>query len=373
MKPGSFGALLQAYFLQRLIRDRNASPATVSAYRDTFRLFLRFARTRLKSLSTPLTMSDFTAPMVLAFLEHLEKDRGNGIRTRNARLAALRAFTHYASSEDPTALPALQRILAIPLKHHARPVLGYLTKEEVQRILDVPDPATETGRRDRILFSLLYNTGARISEALGLAVGDLSLDRTPHVKLSRQGPQGTDRSPVARHGQRTPGMASPPGQRGRCSALRRPRRRTPRTLGGRASIGARGTCRSHEVSLVAGAADLAPHVQAHDGDAPPRVGNRPRDHCVVAGSREPQHHARLPRGEPAHEAAGLGRRTSAESAPSALRSDLRAARLPGGTVIMRTSRSSNPEPTRRRKPTPPKPHVAVCVPEHGGLHRAISA
>ncbi len=187
MKPGSFGALLQAFFLQRLIRDRNASQATVAAYRDTFRLFLRFAQGRLGRPSTTFTMADFTAPLVLAFLAHLENDRDNGARTRNARLAALRAFTHFACSEDPTALPALQRVLAIPMKRHTRPVLGYLTREEVQSILDAPDDGTAAGRRDRVLFLLLYNTGARISEALGLNVGDLCLDRTPYVTLHGKG------------------------------------------------------------------------------------------------------------------------------------------------------------------------------------------
>ena len=187
MKPQTLGMLLQSYFLQRLIRDRNVSPATVSAYRDTFRLFLRFAEGRVRRSSTTFTLSDFTAPLVLAFLTHLEQVRGNSIRTRNARLAALRAFAHYAASEDPTALPTIQRVLAIPMKHHSRPVLGYLTKEEVQAILDAPDASTAAGRRDRILFLLLYNTGARVSEAVGLVVKDLHLDRAPHVTLHGKG------------------------------------------------------------------------------------------------------------------------------------------------------------------------------------------
>jgi integrase/recombinase XerD len=110
---------------------------------------------------------------VLAFLDHLERERHNGIRSRNARLAAVRAFARYVATEEPAILPIAQRILAIPLKRHQRPVLGYLSREEIQAVLDAPDVTTWSGERDRALFLLLYNTGARISEALGLSVGDI--------------------------------------------------------------------------------------------------------------------------------------------------------------------------------------------------------
>ena len=114
-----------------------------------------------------------TPPTVLAFLDHLEAERGNGPRTRNARLAALRSFVQYAASRDPTAWPLARRVLAIPAKRYDRPLLGYLTREEMQAVLNAPDAATWAGRRDRVLLAVMYNTGARVSEAIGLRQDDL--------------------------------------------------------------------------------------------------------------------------------------------------------------------------------------------------------
>ncbi|HKA27827.1 MAG TPA: tyrosine-type recombinase/integrase [Candidatus Binatia bacterium] len=154
-------------------QQRNVSPATIAAYRDAFRLLLRFAEGHLHRPASALTTDDLNAPLVLAFLDHLERDRHNAIRSRNARLVAVRAFAQYVATEEPTVLPITQRILAIPCKRHQRPVLGYLSREEMQAVLDAPDVTTWSGERDRALFLILYNTGARISEALGLSVGDI--------------------------------------------------------------------------------------------------------------------------------------------------------------------------------------------------------
>jgi integrase/recombinase XerD len=179
--------VLQRFFLERLVRQRNVSPATIAAYRDTFRLLLRFAERRLKRAAAVLRLEDLDAPLILAFLDHLEHERGNSVRSRNARLAAVRSFARYVSGEEPTVLPVLQRILAIPSKRHHRPVLGFLSREEVQAILDAPDASTWSGQRDRALFLILYNTGARISEALGLRVADVPADGTPRVTLRGKG------------------------------------------------------------------------------------------------------------------------------------------------------------------------------------------
>lgn len=167
------GPLIQRFFLARLGQQRNVSPATIAAYRDAFRLLLRFAEGHLHRSASALTTDDLTAPLVLAFLDHLERDRHNAVRSRNARLAAVRTFVQYLATEEPTVLPIAQRILAIPRKRHQREVLGYLSREEMQAVLDAPDIGTWSGERDRALFLLLYNTGARISEALGLSVGDI--------------------------------------------------------------------------------------------------------------------------------------------------------------------------------------------------------
>lgn len=179
--------LLRSFFVDRLIRQRNASPATIASYRDTFRLLLRFAEAHLHRPAAFLTIEELSAPLVLAFLDHLERDRGNTIRTRNARLAAIHSFASHAGREEPAALEGLRRVLAIPAKRFSRPVLGHLSREEMQAILDAPDHGTWSGRRDAVLFATLYNTGARISEALALDVKSIQLDRTPRVDLHGKG------------------------------------------------------------------------------------------------------------------------------------------------------------------------------------------
>jgi hypothetical protein len=129
----SFALILQEYFCQRLIAQRDASRATVASYRDTFRLLLGYARDRIQRMPTDLVLADIDAPLVLAFLEHLERDRGNSPRTRNARLAAIRSFLQFAAVSCPTSLPSIQRVLAILAKRFDRRVLGFLTREEVAR------------------------------------------------------------------------------------------------------------------------------------------------------------------------------------------------------------------------------------------------
>jgi integrase/recombinase XerD len=173
--------LVRRFFLDRLVRQRNVSPATVVAYRDAFRLLFRFAECRLDRPPASLVVDDFDSALVLAFLDHLEQARKNAVRSRNARLAAVRSFARYVSTEEPTALPVVQRILAIPVKRHHRPVLGFLARDEIQAVLDAPNPSTWSGQRDRALFLTLYNTGARISEALDLHAEDVRVDGTPAV------------------------------------------------------------------------------------------------------------------------------------------------------------------------------------------------
>jgi integrase/recombinase XerD len=168
-----FDTLVQDFFCRRLIEQQGVSARTVEAYRDTFRLLLAYLPKRLGKAVPSLGLEDLDATTVLAFLEHLETERGNGPRTRNARLAALRSFVRYAASRDPTAWPLARRVLAIPAKRYDRPLLGYLTREEMQAVLNAPDAATWAGGRDRVLFAVMYNTGARVSEAIGLRHDDL--------------------------------------------------------------------------------------------------------------------------------------------------------------------------------------------------------
>ncbi len=189
MRPAqiAFPALLQDFFVKRLAEQRGASARTIASYRDAFEILLRFAEKRTRRPPSQLTLQDLDAPFVLAFLEHLEKERGNSPRTRNARLAAVHSFMRYASLREPASLAVAQRVLAIPAKRFDRPLLGFLDRDEMEAVLAAPDRATWSGRRDAVLLAVLYNTGARVSEAVGLRVADVLLDHGPAVHLRGKG------------------------------------------------------------------------------------------------------------------------------------------------------------------------------------------
>jgi len=183
----TFPALLQDFFHQRLVAQRGASAQTIASYRDAFELFLRYAEQRTGRPPSALTLEDLDAPTVLAFLDHLETTRANSPRTRNLRLTAIRSFLRYASVRDPTALPVAQRVLAIPSKRFDRPVLGFLSREEVHALLAAPDRTRWSGQRDAVLLAVLYNSGARVSEITGLRVADVLLDRASALHLHGKG------------------------------------------------------------------------------------------------------------------------------------------------------------------------------------------
>lgn len=183
----SFATLVQRFFLEHLGQHRALSPRTMAAYRDTFRLLLGFAETTLGKSPSALALADLNARLLLDFLDHLEKVRGNSVRSRNARLAALRTFLKYAGHYDVGALASIEQALAIPMKRFERPTIGFLTRAEIRAILNAPDNTTWAGRRDRVLFSLLYNTGARVSEIIDVRCGDVVLDGQPAVHLRGKG------------------------------------------------------------------------------------------------------------------------------------------------------------------------------------------
>jgi integrase/recombinase XerD len=182
----TFDTLVQDFFCC-LIQQQAVSPRTVEAYRDTFRLLLAYLPRWLRKPVTALALADLDAPAVLAFLDHLENERGNGPRTRNARLAAVRSFVQYAASRDPTAWPLARRVLAIPAKRFSRPLLGYLIREEIQAVLNAPDATTWSGHRDRVLFAVMYNTGARVSEVASLRREDLTDGQPRSVRIRGKG------------------------------------------------------------------------------------------------------------------------------------------------------------------------------------------
>jgi len=183
----SFPTLVQDFFCQYLIAQRNASKQTVAGYRDTFRLFLTSIQQRTGKAPSTLLLTDVNATLVLAFLDHLEQNRGNSVRTRNNRLAAIRTFMRYASHRDPTCLTSVQQVLAIPMKRFDRPMLDFLSRQEIQAIIDAPDTSTWSGHRDFVLFTTLYNTGARVSEIINLRVGHVKLAYGPCLHIHGKG------------------------------------------------------------------------------------------------------------------------------------------------------------------------------------------
>jgi len=179
--------LLQRFFVERLQRQRQASPRTVAAYRDCFRLLLAFAKQKLRKEPADLAVEDLNVTMILDFLQHLEKQRKNRVTSRNARFAAIRSFMKYASFEEPAVTDTTRTVLAIPMKRTERPLVGFLSREQVEAIVAAPDTGRWFGRRDRVLLATLYNTGARVSEATGIQVQDLILDGSPAIRLHGKG------------------------------------------------------------------------------------------------------------------------------------------------------------------------------------------
>ncbi len=185
--PAALPALVEGFFTGRLMRQLRASPHTVASYRDTFRLLFLFAERRLGRTPSALSLADLDAPFVVDFLEHLEVDRGNTARSRNARLAAIHSFYRYVAVHEPMHVGVIQRVLAIPHKRHVRRQIEFLTREEIDAVLAVPDTGTWIGRRDHALLALAVQTGLRVSELTGLRVQDASLGHGAHVRCFGKG------------------------------------------------------------------------------------------------------------------------------------------------------------------------------------------
>jgi site-specific recombinase XerD len=178
---------LQVFFTDRLVRQRQVSPNTLCAYRDTMRLLLVFAAVRKGREPSKLEIDDLDAPLIGAFLDHLEQHRKNGARTRNARLAAIRSLFRYAALRHPECAAVIDRVLAIPPKRFDRRLVTFLTEVEIDALLAAPDRMTRTGRRDAALFSLAVQTGLRASELIGLSCADVHLGPGAHVSCNGKG------------------------------------------------------------------------------------------------------------------------------------------------------------------------------------------
>jgi site-specific recombinase XerD len=185
-KPPSFASLVQQFFTEYLVAQRAVSPRTVACYRDALELFLDFASRSLHKAPTALRLTDIAPELILSFLTHLEHVRHNAVRSRNLRLTALRTFLKYAGRRDVSSLHAVERALAVPMKRFERPMLGFLTREEMIAVLGQPG-SSWTSQRDHLMLALLYNTGARVSEIIGVRVADVVLDRAACVHLHGKG------------------------------------------------------------------------------------------------------------------------------------------------------------------------------------------
>jgi site-specific recombinase XerD len=183
----NFATLLEGYFTQRLMQQRQASAHTIASYRDTFRLLLRFVQKRLRKAPSTLALEDIDAPLIAAFLNELEKVRGVTARTRNLRLTAVHSFFRYAAFEMPSHAAHIQRVLAIPAKRFTRGLVPFLSRPEVDALLAAPDQHTWSGRRDHALILLAVQTGLRLSELTSLQPEDVHLGAGAHVRVIGKG------------------------------------------------------------------------------------------------------------------------------------------------------------------------------------------
>ena len=187
MKPTDFSIHVTNFLTHYLAAQRNLSPNTIKAYRDVFTLLLRFCRDVQGIAPERLCLEQIDVSLVEAFLDYLESERKSSLSTRNHRLATLHAFFRYVQAEEPGYMLQCQKILAIPLRRHARPTVGYVSKEELAEILAQPDLQTSAGRRDAVLLSVLYDAGARVQELIDLSVGDVRLDPPAQLRLLGKG------------------------------------------------------------------------------------------------------------------------------------------------------------------------------------------
>ncbi|MGA9723646.1 MAG: tyrosine-type recombinase/integrase [Candidatus Binatus sp.] len=187
MKTHPLPIYLQRFFSERLATQLHASPNTVTSYRDSFRLLLKYAADRLERAPTALQIADIDADLVGDFLTFVETRRGNGARSRNTRLSAIRSFFAYVAVNEPQLLHHCQKVLAMPSKRYEKRTIDYLTNAEIEALIGAADLTTRSGRRDRMLLLLALQTGLRVSELISLTCGDVALGTGAHVRCMGKG------------------------------------------------------------------------------------------------------------------------------------------------------------------------------------------
>jgi site-specific recombinase XerD len=188
MSPSvNFPTLLQSFFTRRLMQQRRASPHTIGSYRDTFRLLLHFAQVQVGKPPSQLAFEQIDAPLIAAFLEHMENGRGVAARSRNLRLTAIRSFFRYAAFEAPAHSEQIQRVLAIPSQRFTRAQVGFLTRPEVEALFAAPDQHTRSGRRDHVILLVAVQSGLRLSELIGVRRDAVTLGTGAHIRVLGKG------------------------------------------------------------------------------------------------------------------------------------------------------------------------------------------
>lgn len=182
----SFASLVQEFFTDYMLQQRALSPRTVSSYRDTFVILLRYGEEHLGKPVNSLTLADLSAKFLVGFLDHLEAERHNSVRSRNIRLAAVRSFLKFAARRDPASLGVIDQALSVPMKRFERKMVGYLPREHLLAVIDVPTDSW-VGQRDHLMLTLMFNTGARVSEIIGVSVSDVVLGPTSSIRLHGKG------------------------------------------------------------------------------------------------------------------------------------------------------------------------------------------
>ena len=341
---------LQAYFTDRLIGQRAASPNTIGAYKLTFRLLLTFASKRLGKTPAALDIAELDAPLIAAFLDHLERDRRNSAATRNNRLAAIHSLFGYLALHHPEHAGSIQRVLAIPPKRTERNLVTYLTEPEVDALLDACDRNTWTGRRDHAMFALTIQTGLRISELAGLARQDVTLTVGANVHTIGKG-RKERRTPLVASTKailhawlsECPGAASDP--------------LFPTITGSRLSRDAIERRLAHHVAIAtANCPSLRPkrgdHAYAapHRRNAAPARRQRRHRHRALAGPRAALNDQHLPARRHDPQAAGDRPHQTTRYQTRPLPASRLAPQVPGGPLIMPTSSGGIPCATRTIAP-----------------------
>ena len=285
---------LQAFFTDRLALQRQASGHTVAAYRDALRMLIVYAAQRAGKAPSRLDIADLDAQTVGAFLNHLENDRGNSVRTRNARLAAIHSLFQYAALRHPEHAADIQRVLAIPPKRYDKALITYLTEDEITALLAAPDLTTWTGRRDQSLLVLACQTGLRATELTSLVIGDVHLGTGAHVScLGKQGQETADNPAHPAHRDGPALLARRARRAARRPAVHHPPRHPAQPR--RAGTADRQVHRHRRriVPVAAGEEGIAPRFAALSGHEAAQRRRRYLGHRTVDGTRKYRHHAGL--------------------------------------------------------------------------------